>query len=189
MTDSKSPASTQGSGNKPAEKLKDQAKKSAEMAKKKASEAAEQAKTKARSFADEKKEEAAGQVGGVASALRSTADNLEGEDQASMAGYARQAASGLDRVSDALSNRNVDDLLETAEDLARSQPVAFIGGAVLAGFVLARFAKSSSERRHDRQRNQNQAYSSYERDEATLRPAAGGGRARPVIGTSKQEIN
>ena len=188
MTDFKSPASTKGSGNKPAEELKDQAKKSAEVAKKKAGEAAEQAKAKARSFADDKKEEAAGQVGGFASALRTTADSLDSEDQASMAGYARQAASSLDRVSDALSNRNVDDLLETAEDLVRRQPVAFIGGALLAGFVLTRFAKASSERRHDQRQNQNQAYSSYQRDEATLRPAAGG-HARPVIGTSKQKIN
>jgi hypothetical protein len=33
------------------------------------------------------------------------------------------------------------------EDFARQRPVAFIGGAMVAGFALARFMKSSSARR------------------------------------------
>jgi hypothetical protein len=34
------------------------------------------------------------------------------------------------------------------EDFARRQPVAFIGGAALLGFLASRFLKSSTERRH-----------------------------------------
>ncbi len=64
-----------------------------------------------------------------------------------MAGYARQAASSLDRVADAVSQQSVDDVVETIEHFARRQPAAFVGGAVLTGFALARFAKSSADRR------------------------------------------
>jgi hypothetical protein len=137
----------------------DSAKQAAEAAKQKAGELGQQAKQaasgavkdakqQARGFADEQKDQAASQVDGVAQALRSAAGSLDDQDQSAVAGYARQAASGLDRVSDALSNRSLDDLVETVEDFAKRQPVAFIGGAALAGFVMARFAKSSAERRH-----------------------------------------
>lgn len=119
-----------------------------EQAKQAASGAAADAKRQARSFAQGQKDEAAGQVGGVAEALRSAAGSLDDQDQRAVAGYARQAASGLDRVSDALSNRSIDDLIETVEDFARHQPIAFLGGSVLAGFVMSRFAKSSAERRN-----------------------------------------
>ena len=119
-----------------------------EQLKEAAADAAADARRQARSFAEEQKNEAAGRVDGVADALRSAAGSLDDRDQPAVAGYARQAASGLDRVSDAISNRSIDDLMETVEDFARRQPVAFLGGAVLTGFVLSRFAKSSSERRH-----------------------------------------
>ena len=127
-----------------------------EQAKQSAHDMAEEAKQQARSYADERKEEAAGRVGGMADALRSAAGSLDEQDQQAFAGYARQAAAGLEKVSDSLSRRSIDDLVETVEDFAQRQPVAFLGGAVLAGFVLARFAKSSSERRHA---------ASYNRDE------------------------
>ncbi len=135
------------------------AKSGAETAKQKAGElgkqtkqaavgAVDDAKRQARGFAEDQKDETANRVEGVAQALRNAAGSLDDQDQSAVAGYARQAASGLDRVSDALSNRSLDDLVETVEDFARRQPVAFLGGAALAGFVMARFAKSSSERRH-----------------------------------------
>lgn len=119
-----------------------------ERAKQTASDAAADAKRHARSFAEDQKNEAAGRVDGVADALRSAAGSLDEQNQPAVAGYARDAASGLEQVADAISNRSVDDLMETVEDFARRQPVAFLGGAVLTGFVLSRFAKSSAERRH-----------------------------------------
>lgn len=123
-----------------------------------ASDAAADAKRHARTYAEGQKDEAAGRVEGVADALRSAAGSLDDQDQPAVASYARQAATGLDRVSDALASRSVDDLMETVEDFARRQPVAFLGGAVLTGFVLSRFAKSSAERRHDSQAYDTRAY-------------------------------
>ena len=46
-----------------------------------------------------------------------------------------------------MRERSLDDLIGTVEDFARRQPVAFIGGAVAAGFGLARLMKSSADRR------------------------------------------
>ena len=34
-------------------------------------------------------------------------------------------------------------------DFARRQPMTFFGGSLLAGFALARFLKSSADRRHE----------------------------------------
>ena len=137
-----------GSAKQAAETAKQKAGELGQQAKQAASGAVKDAKQEARGFAEDQKDEAAGRADGIAQALRSAAGSLDGQDQSAVASYARQAASSLDRVSDALSNRSLDDLLETVEDFARRQPVAFIGGAALAGFVTARFAKSSAERRH-----------------------------------------
>ena len=131
-----------------ADQVVEGAKQKANEVKEQTKQAAADAKQHACSFAEEQKDEAADRVDGVADALRNAAGSLDDQDQTVMAGYARQAASGLDQVSNAISNRSLDDLFETVEDFAKRQPVAFVGGAALAGFVLARFAKSSAERRH-----------------------------------------
>jgi predicted signal transduction protein with EAL and GGDEF domain len=67
-----------------------------------------------------------------------------------VAEYSRHVAKGLESMADSLGRRNLDDLVGSVEDFARSRPVAFLGGAVVAGFALARFMKSSSARRYDR---------------------------------------
>ena len=46
-----------------------------------------------------------------------------------------------------VSRRNIDDMVGGIEDFARQRPIAFMGGAMVAGFALARFMKSSSVRR------------------------------------------
>jgi hypothetical protein len=100
---------------------------------------------KAKSFAGEQKDVAGDQLGGIASAISKVADELQ--DQPVIAGYAHDLAGGIQRVSDTVKNRNVDELLAMAEDFGRSQPVAFLGAAALAGFVASRFVLSSENRR------------------------------------------
>jgi hypothetical protein len=74
----------------------------------------------------------------------------------------RQAAEGLESLANWASRRNIDDVTGSVEQFARERPVAFIGGAMVAGFALARFMKSSSARRDRR----TPAYGSYRRQEA-----------------------
>jgi hypothetical protein len=100
---------------------------------------------KAKGFAGEQKDAAGDQLGGVAAAITRVADELG--DQPAVAGYARELAGGLQRVSDTVKNNNVDELLAMAEDFGRTQPVAFLGAAALAGFVASRFVLASANRR------------------------------------------
>jgi hypothetical protein len=102
---------------------------------------------RARSAVDQQKDAAAGRIEGVAQALRSASDDLEHRGQPMVAEYSRQVAEGLESMANWVSRRNIDDLVGGVEDFARQRPVAFMGGAMVAGFALARFMKSSSARR------------------------------------------
>ena len=118
------------------------------------------AKERARSVAGEQKNLAADRMTGFADALRHASSDLDEQGQSMVSGVVRQAADGLEHVSGAMRRNDVDDLVGSIEDFARRQPAVFIGSAVLAGFGIARFMKSSSERR--RERGPDQAGARYE---------------------------
>ncbi len=61
------------------------------------------------------------------------------------AGFVHDAATKLEGAAASLRERSVDDLIRSLNNFARTQPAAFFGGAVLAGFALSRFLKSSTE--------------------------------------------
>jgi hypothetical protein len=127
--------------------VKEQAREAAAEMKAGARDVAEDVKDQVRSSAAHQKDAAAQQMDGWAHALKSASDDLHGRGQDSVAAWVRQAADGLERASGTVRERNVDDLVGTVEDFARRQPVAFLGGAVAAGFGLARLMKSSADRR------------------------------------------
>jgi histone H3/H4 len=78
-----------------------------------------------------------------ARAIESAAGELE-KQSPRLARSARDAAQKVEGLSHNITNRNVDELMNAATDLARSQPVLFIGGAIAAGFAFSRFLKSSA---------------------------------------------
>jgi hypothetical protein len=127
---------------------------------------------RARSAADEQKNVAAERVGGVARALRVASDDLHDQGQSLVAGYSRHVAEGLESMAQSLSRRSLGDLVEGVEDFARERPVAFMGGAMVAGFALARFMKSSAGRRSERDASYQSPYASVGRPAATS-PAGG----------------
>jgi hypothetical protein len=131
-------------GRQQAKGLKQKVASEAERAKSKLAEAAAPVKAQARDFAERQKRAGAEQIGGVARAVHGAAEKLE-EDLPFAAEYVRQAADSLEGAADTLQQKSVDDIARSVADFARQQPVAFLGGAVLAGFVLARFLKSSAE--------------------------------------------
>jgi hypothetical protein len=112
--------------------------------------ATEQAKEQVRSAATHQKDAAARQMDGFAHALMAASDDLRGRGQEFAAEYVREAASGLERASDAVRERDLDEIIANVEDFARRQPVAFLGGAVVAGFGIARLMRSSADRRLSR---------------------------------------
>jgi hypothetical protein len=58
--------------------------------------------------------------------------------------YIRKAALQIENAADALRDGNFNDLIQGAQRFARSQPTAFFGLALLAGFGAVRFLKSAS---------------------------------------------
>jgi hypothetical protein len=107
-------------------------------------EVAEAAKTQALGFAEEQKQRGADHAEGIARAVQGAADQLQ-ENSPQIARYVQEAASAVDGLARNLRDSSPGQWMGQMEDLARRQPVAFFGAAVLAGFALARFAKSSAE--------------------------------------------
>ena len=100
-------------------------------------------------LADAQKMAGAQRISGLARAVRGAAHNLE-PDLPQAAKSLHDAAAAMERASTALRERSVVDLMDGVGKFAHAQPVAFFGGTVLAGIVLARFLKSSTESRPTR---------------------------------------
>jgi hypothetical protein len=100
------------------------------------------AAAKAEEIAETGKQAGADRAAGIAGATRRVADDLEGTSP-EIAQHVRAAADSIEKVAASLRERSVGDLMQEASGFARRQPVAFFGAAVLAGFAVARFAKSS----------------------------------------------
>jgi hypothetical protein len=104
----------------------------------------EPARKLARKAAEQQKQASADRIGGFARAAHTAADQLENEMPLA-AGYVRDAAGGIERMSEAVRNRSVDELLAGVGNFARTQPAAFLGAMVVAGFALSRFLKSTAD--------------------------------------------
>jgi HPt (histidine-containing phosphotransfer) domain-containing protein len=104
--------------------------------------AAEAARAEAHRIASQQKNAGADRLGEVAGAVHGAARSLE-TGMPQMASYVHDAAARLEDAAKTLRQRNVDDLMDEITRFARSQPVLFFGGAMLAGFALTRFLKSS----------------------------------------------
>jgi hypothetical protein len=123
---------------------------SAEALKGHASHAVEVAKDLASSAQDRLQNKVAEQKGigsddvnNFAGAMRRAANHFDSE--VPVAGmYMRKAADQIETAADALREGNFSDLVQGAQRFARSQPTAFFGLALLAGFGAIRFLKSAS---------------------------------------------
>ena len=103
------------------------------------------AKESARNKLNEQKDVAADGIGGVAGALRDASRQSEqGGERNAFAGLTESAADSLDRLSGTLRSKDVGTMLHDMESFARSQPVAFFGLALAAGFLGVRFLKASN---------------------------------------------
>jgi len=83
-------------------------------------------------------------IGSVTSAVRQSTQQLRDQQHDTLAGYVEQAANAIDRLSEQLRAKDLGELFEDAQRLARRQPALFIGSAFALGLIGARFLKSSS---------------------------------------------
>jgi hypothetical protein len=94
-------------------------------------------------LADEGLQRGAAGIESVAQAVHGAAKDFE-KSLPQAAGMIHHAADQLERASNVVRNSSIEDVAGMVDDFARRQPVAFFGAAVLAGFVLTRFVKSSA---------------------------------------------
>lgn len=120
-----------------------------EEAKQTAGELAGRAKEQGRHVFDEQKHTAAKQVDSVAHAFRSAASELQGENETSVGRYVGLAAEQLQSFAEQLRQKDMESLVRDAENLGRRSPAALFAGSLVAGFLLARFLKSSGQQAHD----------------------------------------
>jgi polyhydroxyalkanoate synthesis regulator phasin len=128
---------------------KDQVKDLASQAKDQTVEMAHQATDQVSQMVDQQKQQAAERLGGLAGALHEAGKKLEEKDTEGFGRYAHRAAEQVDRASRYLREKDLQSFVRDTEVFARRHPDLFLGGSLLAGVLLARFLKSSADRREE----------------------------------------
>lgn len=100
----------------------------------------------------------------VALLLHKAGENAQEADKESIRTYVGKAADQVEGFADTIRERDADQLLKETKELAQNKPGLFVGGALVAGFLAARFLKSSSE---TQQSNGQQEQSSEDTDYQT----------------------
>lgn len=97
--------------------------------------------------ADKMRGGAAQEIRQIADALQTAARELdEGTSQRRMFD---RLASNVDHVAKAVTDRDMGEMLNDLNDLARRNPMLFLGGAALAGFAATRLATASARGRSE----------------------------------------
>ncbi|WP_237481766.1 hypothetical protein [Lichenibacterium dinghuense] len=115
----------------------------AEEAKGVAASIAEQARARLNEIVSQQKTAGADKIAGVARAAHSAAGDLD-ETNPHLGRLVRTAADSVDRIAEDVRSRDLGEVFATLADFGRRQPVAFFGGAVVAGFLVSRFFKSDA---------------------------------------------
>lgn len=102
----------------------------------------------ARHGLEDGKNRAAHELHYVADALR-TGVQQSSHRNAAFAPYLERVAEQVDRWSDMVENRSVNDIMRNVEDFARERPALFLGGCFALGVAAARFLKAN-EPSHER---------------------------------------
>ena len=127
-----------------AETVKGEAKRLASEAKQETARVASIARDQATQMVDRTKDQTAQRLGSLASALRQAAQSLEKDDAAGFGRYAGLAADSVDKAADYVGGKDLRELVRDTQTFARRHPDLFLGGAFVAGVMLARFIKSSA---------------------------------------------
>lgn len=129
------------------DKIKDSAKEVADSAKEQFGEGVKDARDNVTGRVSakfhERKDSIVSQLDSVARAAKQTSDELRSEEHRTAAHYAEQFATQVDSAGQFLRDKEMSDVLASVKDFARRQPTLFLGGAVVLGFLGARFLKSS----------------------------------------------
>ncbi|MDX6591348.1 MAG: hypothetical protein QOJ13_544 [Gaiellales bacterium] len=114
-----------------------------------ATEAVERSRSVVEDQLDQRSTQLGQQIGSTSETLRRLAQQARQEGNDQQARFAEQAADRTEQLSSFLTEADGDRLLAEAEDFARRRPWVLAGAGVLAGVLLARAMKVSSQRRYD----------------------------------------
>lgn len=115
--------------------------------KQQAKQAADKIKERSCGFLDEQKGRVAVEIQTYSAAARRAAERLEGESDTNLSQYVSTAADRLDQLGSRIQERDLGELVDDVEDIARRRPEIFFGGMFVAGLAVARFLKASKQRR------------------------------------------
>lgn len=101
-------------------------------------------KERAEAELNPRKASVARDLDGIAHALTIAADDLQHRGQGTVASYAKDAAQAVGQLSDRLANKNLRELVDDAQQVFSDNLMVMAGVAALAGFLGARFVRSSS---------------------------------------------
>jgi hypothetical protein len=96
---------------------------------------------KAEDIANRSKATGADAVAGVARTAEALADTVAPNSPA-IAEYVRGAGQKIDRLASDLRDKKVGDLLSSAAEFGRAQPIIMLAGASLIGFALSRVVRA-----------------------------------------------
>ena len=102
----------------------------------------EEAKSTASEKAGEAKALATDEIARTARGLEAAAAEMEGSPL--QQDLLREAADGLKQIAHAVEGKSLGTMAADLSEFGRQNPVAYLGGAALVGFALARFARAST---------------------------------------------
>lgn len=104
-----------------------------------------QAKEKATTYANEGKAKASGAISGLSKLVSDNAALIDEKVGPKYGDYARSAAQSMQDAAARLDAKDLDELAEDAKEFVRKSPGLAVGLAAVAGFVLARALRGSSD--------------------------------------------
>ncbi len=99
----------------------------------------------AKSTAAKQKNQIVEHLHAVTKAIRQTGQQLKKEEEGLLGDYSEKTAQYVEKFSHYINERNVDQILRDTENLAKRQPIVFLGGALVFGMLVGRFLKSSQD--------------------------------------------
>jgi broad specificity phosphatase PhoE len=131
------------------EQVKERVGEGAQQVQEKASEAKDRTRAKVSEQLNTRSTQTGEQMTKTADALRQTAQQLRGQQQAQPAQVLEGVAQRVERFGQYLTANDGDRFLRDVERIARKQPWLVVTGGAVLGLVAARFTKASSTRRYE----------------------------------------
>lgn len=101
------------------------------------------ARDQATGYVDKRKDDVAQSVADFATSLKESTRSFE--DRPNIQAFVDGAAQGLDQLAGTIRERSFAEIFNEVESVMRRRPAAFAATTFAAGFLVARFIKSSAE--------------------------------------------